>query len=177
MTAAVQTVRARRLRIDATAAERYLWTRLAGLASPAGHWRRQAPIGPYVVDFAHHAVSLVVEVDGDQHGREAGRAADARRDAWLRSQGYRVLRFWNAEVLRETEGVITTILDAMASAPPPKKRRRRPVSPPVPSSPSPSPSMGEGSPGTTSTSPSPSMGEGRGGGAEAGAGVGGTSNA
>ena len=78
------------------------------------HWRRQAPIGPYVVDFACHAARLVVEVDGAQHGFDAERRRDDVRTAYLEGAGYRVLRFWNHEVLRETQSVLDTIYVALA---------------------------------------------------------------
>ena len=83
------------------------------------HFRRQATIGPYYVDFACHTNRLVIELDGGQHasGVQAGR--DVERDAFLRSNGYRVLRFWNNDVMQNVEGVLTVIADALASAAPP----------------------------------------------------------
>jgi very-short-patch-repair endonuclease len=76
------------------------------------HFRRQVPIGPYVVDFACFAKRLLVELDGGQHAREADR--DAVRTSWLESRGFRVLRFWNNDALANTEGVVETIRRAAA---------------------------------------------------------------
>jgi very-short-patch-repair endonuclease len=70
-------------------------------------FRRQHPIGNYIVDFACTRHALVIELDGGQH---AGSVADARRSAWLESQGWMVIRFWNSDVLTNTEGVIDAIL-------------------------------------------------------------------
>ena len=75
-------------------------------------FRRQVPLGPYVVDFFCLSVSLVVEVDGGQHGVADGRSQDARRTRWLEAQGYRVMRFWNNEVSDNLEGVLAVILEA-----------------------------------------------------------------
>lgn len=69
-------------------------------------FRRQHPIGPYVVDFACLERALIVEVDGGQH---AGSASDARRDHWLEGMGFRIVRFWNHEVLANLEGVLTAL--------------------------------------------------------------------
>ncbi len=104
--------RARRLRKNPTEAERRLWARLRRYQLDGGcQFRRQAPIGRYVVDFACFERGLVVEVDGGQHAwREA---ADADRTAWLEGEGFRVLRFWNNEVLGNTDGVVAAILDAL----------------------------------------------------------------
>ncbi len=71
-------------------------------------FRRQAPIGAYIVDFVAFESRLVIEVDGGQHA-EDGKDNDMRRDAWLSSQGFTVLRFWNNEVLQNLEGVLETI--------------------------------------------------------------------
>jgi very-short-patch-repair endonuclease len=73
------------------------------------HFRRQVPIGPYVADFACMAARLIVEVDGSQHGSEAGTQKDAQRTQWLEQEGYRVLRFWNNEVMRNIKGVLEAI--------------------------------------------------------------------
>ena len=70
--------------------------------------RRQQPIGDYIVDFVAFEKRLVIEVDGGQHAEEE-KDNDMRRDEWLRSQGFRVLRFWNTEVLQNLEGVLETI--------------------------------------------------------------------
>ena len=73
------------------------------------------PIGPYIVDFACPSEHLVVEVDGGQHGEAIER--DAKRDAWLQARGWRVMRFWNNQVLAETDAVLETILSTFGSPP------------------------------------------------------------
>ncbi len=107
--------RAKRLRRDMTDVERRLWGELRadGLGAK---WRRQQPIGRYIVDFVCQSARLVVELDGGQHSVSD---ADARRTAWLESAGYRVLRFWNHEVLENIDGVLIRIAEALASAPSP----------------------------------------------------------
>src|SRR5262249_55035908 len=92
---------ARQLRTNMTDAERRLWARLRR-TRPDGHrLRRQVPIGPYIADFACHAVKVIIEVDGGQHSAE--KAYDDRRTAWLEARGYRVLRYWNSDVLMGTD--------------------------------------------------------------------------
>jgi very-short-patch-repair endonuclease len=76
---------------------------------------RQDPIGPYVVDFVCREQKLIIEVDGGQHATDP---RDAVRDAWLSERGYRVLRFWNNDVLANTEGVLESILAALREATP-----------------------------------------------------------
>jgi len=102
---------ARQLRRAPTDAERKLWYLLRSLKALGLHFRRQAPIGIYIADFAWHAGKLIVDLDGSQHA-EARAAYDARRSAWLQSQGYRVLRFWNNDVLRAPRSVGEAILEA-----------------------------------------------------------------
>jgi very-short-patch-repair endonuclease len=103
--------RARDLRRNLTNAERRLWSQLR-LRQIEGHrFRRQRPVGPYVVDFICLEQRLVIEVDGGQHAERTSQ--DAKRDAWLRSQGYRILRYWNNEVLSQTEGVVQVIMGAL----------------------------------------------------------------
>jgi very-short-patch-repair endonuclease len=104
---------ARCLRREMTYAERKLWQALRAHRFRGAAFRRQAPLGPYIADFVCHASKLVIEVDGGQH---SGSARDARRDAWLAQEGYRVLRFWNNEVLGNLEGVLDRIGRAIASA-------------------------------------------------------------
>lgn len=93
--------RARALRKSPTPAERALW-RMVNRDKLGVRFRRQRFIGDYIVDFLCPAHRLVIEIDGGQHN---GSEYDARRDAWLRSQGYEVLRFWNRDVLTNPEGV------------------------------------------------------------------------
>ena len=96
--------RARRLRRDMTDAEKALW-RLLRDAFPEWRFRHQVPIRHFIVDFASHAAKLVIEVDGGQHATEA----DAPRSAIIEGEGYRVIRFWNNEVLGNREGVYLAI--------------------------------------------------------------------
>jgi len=102
--------RARSLRKNATDAEHILWRRLREKKSHGYKFRRQHPIGRYIVDFACLDDGLVVELDGEQHAFGAQAAHDARRDAWLRREGYEVLRFWNEDVYKDCEGVAEKIL-------------------------------------------------------------------
>ncbi len=113
--------RARQLRRDMTGPEKRLWWLLRELAAKGTHFRRQATIGPYFADFACHRNRLVIEVDGGHHGKGAQSKRDVRRDAHLKSNGYRVLRFWNNDVRENIEGVLSVILDAIENAhtPPP----------------------------------------------------------
>ena len=97
---------ARRLRIDSTEAERLLWQRLRNRQLGGNKFRRQVTIGPFIVDFACIDACLIVEIDGGQHSEER----DAARTAFLQSKGYRVIRFWNNEVLENIDGVLQSIL-------------------------------------------------------------------
>ena len=100
--------RARRLRRDATDAERALWRVLRGRAIAGLKFRRQHPIGRYIVDFVCLERRLIVELDGGQHTAEV----DGPRTAYLEAAGYRVVRFWNPDVLRNPEGVVEVIVAA-----------------------------------------------------------------
>jgi very-short-patch-repair endonuclease len=100
---------AKRLRKNLTEAEKRLWYFLRAHRFQGLKIRRQTPIGPYVVDFVSFQHRLVIEVDGGQHGVEA----DIKRDDWLKSEGFRVLRFWNNDVLKHTEVVLTEISKAI----------------------------------------------------------------
>ena len=102
---------ARLLRKNPTEAERLLWSKLRRRQLGDFKFRRQRPIGPYICDFVCLEARVIVELDGSQHLEEA--KYDARRDAILRSNGYRVLRFWNADVLYRTDSVLDTIFAAM----------------------------------------------------------------
>ena len=103
--------RAQSLRRSPTDAERKMWLLLRSLKLLGMHFRRQAPIGIYIADFAWYAGKLVIEVDGSQHAGKQ-RDYDARRTAWLTSQGYRVLRFWDNDVLKSPRNVGEAILSA-----------------------------------------------------------------
>jgi len=105
----IQLERARAMRKAPTPAERVLW-RIVGRDQFGVTFRRQHRIGPYIVDFLCPAHRLVIEVDGGQHN---GSDHDERRDAWLRAQGYEVLRFWNRDVLTNADGVGRRIVLAL----------------------------------------------------------------
>ena len=107
---------ARQLRKNATPAERKLWRYLRSRSLAGFKFVRQEPIGPYVVDFLCREQRLVIEVDGGQH---ADNRRDAVREQWLVAHRYRVLRFWNNEVLGNIEGVWDTIFAAASAAAPP----------------------------------------------------------
>jgi very-short-patch-repair endonuclease len=109
---------ARILRRKPTDAERKLWFSLRSLKLVGIHFRRQAPIGMYIADFAWHAGKLIVELNGSQHAEDR-KAYDEQRTQWLASQGYRVLRFWNNDVLRTPRAVGEEILRIASETPPP----------------------------------------------------------
>jgi very-short-patch-repair endonuclease len=99
------TARARRLRQDATKAERKLWYVLQRGQLDGLSFRRQHPIGRYIVDFYCPAIRLAVEVDGGQHNERRNQILDRRRSQWLATKGIAVVRFWNNDVLNNVEGV------------------------------------------------------------------------
>ena len=107
---------ARALRHGQTDAERTLWSRLRHRGLLGRKFRRQHEIGPYVVDFVCTDARLVVELDGGQHLDQA--ACDARRTRWLEQEGYRVLRFWNDEVLQRLDEVLEQIVRALSDTAP-----------------------------------------------------------
>jgi very-short-patch-repair endonuclease len=100
--------RASRLRGDMTDAEKAIWRMLREHFSD-WHFRRQVPIRHFIADFASHRAKLVIEIDGGQHATEI----DAPRSAIIEEEGYRVIRFWNHEVLGNREGVYTAIVAAL----------------------------------------------------------------
>ncbi|MCA0276821.1 MAG: DUF559 domain-containing protein [Proteobacteria bacterium] len=104
------TARARTLRIGGNVAEACLWNELKDRKLGGHKFVRQHPIGPYFADFACRQARLVIEVDGSQH---ADTSRDRARDAFMRSRGYSILRFWNVDVLTRTESVCDTILAAL----------------------------------------------------------------
>jgi very-short-patch-repair endonuclease len=104
---------ARRLRTTPTDAEIRLWSRLRRKQLDSFRFRRQQPLGNYVVDFFCPEAKLIIEVDGGQHAEESD-----TRQRWLEARGYRVVRFWNNDVLGNTEGVLQRILDALRAVPP-----------------------------------------------------------
>jgi very-short-patch-repair endonuclease len=108
--------RARTLRRDATEAEKKLWQHLRQPPFKEHHFRRQATIGPYFVDFASHQLKIIIEVDGGQHSLSS---SDATRTQYLEAIGYRVLRFWNNEVCENISGVLWAIDAAIDANGPP----------------------------------------------------------
>jgi very-short-patch-repair endonuclease len=97
------------LRTNATDAERRLWRELRKLALEGTHFRRQVPIGPYVADFGCMPAKLLIEVDGSQHGLKKNIDKDEARTRWLNAEGYRVLRFWNNDIIRNLKGVMEAV--------------------------------------------------------------------
>src|SRR6266550_589289 len=109
---------ARALRKRLTPQEVKLWVKLREMKAHGFHFRRQAPVGPYVVDFVSFRSKLVVEVDGGQHGMPEGVRSDQLRDATLQSQGFAVRRFWNSDIDANLAGVMESILSALRDPPP-----------------------------------------------------------
>ena len=110
------------MRSNPTDAEHRLWQLLRAKRLANFKFKRQLPIDHYIVDFACLAGRLIVETDGSQHA-ESG--ADAKRDAYLRAQGFRILRFWNSDIFENEEGVLASILNALeqplSPTPPPQR--------------------------------------------------------
>jgi very-short-patch-repair endonuclease len=104
---------ARALRQRMTDAERLLWRHMRNRGLGGWKFRRQYPVGPFIVDFICVEKNIVIEVDGGQHAENE--ALDLQRSAYLKKMGYRVVRFWNNEVLQETEGVLEAIFVMLAS--------------------------------------------------------------
>jgi very-short-patch-repair endonuclease len=111
---------AKTLRRHSTDAESLLWRHLRGHRFAGWKFKRQQPLGPYIVDFVCFAARVVVEVDGGQHLESE---ADAARDAWLGQQGFKVLRFWNSDVLLKTEIVLEHLVEHLPLSPGPSPTR------------------------------------------------------
>ena len=124
---------AKTLRKTMIEAERRLWRALKKINISHTHFRRQVPIGSYVADFACHSARLVVEVDGGQHGQDRSAIHDSERTAFLETRGYKVIRFWNHEVMNDLQVVLETIhmkcRSAWAGNPHPKNASRFSTSP------------------------------------------------
>jgi very-short-patch-repair endonuclease len=105
---------ARRLRRDRTVAEDRLWKYLRNRQMEGAKFRFQSPVGPYVADFFCVEAKLIVELDGGQHGVAIEK--DAARTKWIEGAGYIVIRFWNNDVLANTEGVLEVIRVAVRNA-------------------------------------------------------------
>lgn len=111
------TKKAQHLRNNATNCERLLWLELRHSRLGGHKFSRQIPVGPFICDFVCRRAMLVVELDGGQHSANA--REDAHRTRFLESSGYRVIRFWNNDVIGNVEGVLQTILSAVEACPPP----------------------------------------------------------
>jgi very-short-patch-repair endonuclease len=118
------TDRARLLRRNLTDAERTLWQSLRNRRRGDRKFRRQVPIGRYIVDFLCEECRLILEIDGGQHAQSQG--YDDARTRYLNTCGYHVLRFWNTDVLENLEGVLTVILAETARPSPGAARRPLP---------------------------------------------------
>lgn len=134
---------AKTMRSQLTEAEQRLWYYLRAQRFMGLKFKRQKPIGPFIVDFICLELGLIVEADGGQHGDEP----DRQRDAWLRERGYTVLHFWNNEVLRDTGAVLESIRQRVLAL-----------------SPDPSPASGRGEKGVPRTSGEGEKGVSRAGG-------------
>ncbi|MEJ5153226.1 endonuclease domain-containing protein [Comamonas sp. MYb396] len=107
---------ARALRQASTTAEQLLWRHLRNRQLAGAKFRRQHPLGPYILDFVCLEHGLVVEVDGGQHAQAPQELHDQQRTVWLQQQGLRVLRFWNHDVLLQTNEVLAQLLQALTPA-------------------------------------------------------------
>ncbi|HEV2599042.1 endonuclease domain-containing protein [Sphingopyxis sp.] len=117
------TMRSRELRLNATPAERKLWEQLSARKVVGIRFNRQFPIGPFICDFVSRSAKLIIEVDGGQHAVDVEK--DRARTAYLEAQGYRVIRFWNNDVLERIEGVVIEIERVLADMPSPNPSRKR----------------------------------------------------
>jgi adenine-specific DNA-methyltransferase len=109
--------RARDLRRRQTEHEQIIWRSLRNRRFADFKFRRQFPLGNYIVDFVCLERRLILELDGGQHGEPDQTRYDAARDAWLHSQGFKVLRFWNHQVMSEWEMIVDTLWDELQRSP------------------------------------------------------------
>ncbi len=107
---------ARRLRRNQTDAERFLWSKFRARQLNGARFRRQFPLAPYIADFCCEEARLIIEIDGGQH--DAGREQDRVRTEFFERRGYRVIRFWNTDVLRNVDGVLEEVTKCLASPSP-----------------------------------------------------------
>jgi very-short-patch-repair endonuclease len=126
----VRRAAAKKLRANTTPHERIRWGALKELPVDGTHFRRQAPIGPYVVDFFCPAKHLIIELDGGHHNDDENARRDNVRQMWLEREGYRVVRFWNSEINSDLKAVLERIYVELygsrdAEAGPLKHCRRR----------------------------------------------------
>ena len=117
------TARSRELRAAMTDAERKLWAHLSARKVAGTRFNRQFPIGPFIGDFVSRSAKLVIEVDGGQHAISA--EDDAARTRYIEAQGYRVIRFWNNDVVGNIEGVVAEIERVLLDRPSPSPSRER----------------------------------------------------
>ncbi|MFB0872372.1 MULTISPECIES: endonuclease domain-containing protein [unclassified Sphingobium] len=115
------TMKARALRSNATDAERALWRAISARKIGGVRFNRQVPIGPFICDFVARSIKLAIEVDGGQHSDEV----DAERTRYIEAQGFRVIRFWNNDVLGNLDGVVAQIVGVIADMPSPHPSRKR----------------------------------------------------
>ena len=130
VSASIRRATAKRLRANTTPHERALWRALKEIPTDGTHFRRQAPIGPYVVDFLCPAKRLIIELDGGHHNDDETAQRDQDRQAWLEKEGYRVVRFWNSDITADLNAVLEQVYVALygsreADATPLKHSRRR----------------------------------------------------
>jgi very-short-patch-repair endonuclease len=121
---------AKKLRANTTPHERILWRALKEIPAEGSHFRRQAPIGRYIVDFFCPARKLIIELDGGHHNDDETAERDRERQLWLEQEGYRVLRFWNSEITADLTAVLERIYVELygsrdAEVAPLKHHRRR----------------------------------------------------
>ena len=107
---------ARELRKNQTDTEKKIWGYLRSKQMNSLKFRRQQPIGQYIVDFVCFDIRLIIELDGSQHIKE--KEMDEERDHWLKTQGFTVLRFWNNDVMKNTAGVLNVVNDYCCKCPP-----------------------------------------------------------
>ena len=117
------TARSRELRLNPTDAEQKMWSRLQARQVAGTRFNRQFPVGPFICDFVSRAAKLVVEIDGGQHAQQE--EEDAQRSEYLKARGYRVVRFWNNDVLGNVDGVVETIEQILMTCPPPAPPAKR----------------------------------------------------
>ena len=120
--------RARGLRKNPTEAEKLMWNHLRFWQVDGYKFRRQQPLGKYIVDFVCLEKKLIIELDGGQHAEQV--EYDSTRDGWLGAQGFRIIRFWNNDVLKNSDGVKQEILTALQDTPflnPSPQGGRRPI--------------------------------------------------
>jgi very-short-patch-repair endonuclease len=109
VSASIRRAVAKKLRANTTPHERILWRALKELPVDGTHFRRQAPIGPYVVDFFCPAKRLILELDGAHHNEDETAKRDSERQLWLEREGYHVIRFWNSEITGDLTAVLERI--------------------------------------------------------------------